>query len=404
MEGIELKLSTKILTGLVLGIIAGALLNAFLPGQVKSIDHYVLSPVGQAFIRIIQFIVVPVVFTSLIIGLTSLQGTGKIGSYTLKLLPLYIITSAVALAIGMVTAYLLKPGTGVSITDVGQGPGKAQKSQSLVDWLVSIVPTNPFEALSTANLLQVIISAILIGVAMNLVKEKAKPFLALVESVYSIVEKILQIILKVAPLGVFALMASVIATQGFGVVNKLIMYILGLILALAIMGVVYYLILLMVGARPNNFFKSFFPSFSLAFGTASSNAALPVAMDNAGNRYGMKREIASFALPFGTALKRDGAAILQGFNALFVAQFFDVHITASLIIAVFVSALLVSFSTAGVPGAGIIMMTTVLTAAGLPLEGIAIVAGVDRLTDGFRTALNVIGNVANAAVIDRWNK
>ncbi|MDN4526004.1 dicarboxylate/amino acid:cation symporter [Fictibacillus fluitans] len=403
MEGKPLKLSTKILAGLVLGIVAGALLNAFMPGQVKSIDHYVLSPIGQAFIRIIQFIVVPVVFTSLIIGLTSLQGTGKIGSYTIKLLPLYIITSAVALAIGMVTAYLLKPGTGVSIKEVGQGPD-AQKGQSLVDWLVSIVPTNPFEALSTANLLQVIISAILIGVAMNLVKEKAQPFLALVKSVYSIVERILQIILKAAPIGVFALMASVIATQGFGVVNKLLMYILGLILALAIMGVIYYLILLMVGAKPNHFFKSFFPSFSLAFGTASSNAALPVAMDNAGDRYGMKREIASFALPFGTALKRDGAAILQGFNALFVAQFFDVPITASLIMAVFVSALLVSFSTAGVPGAGIIMMTTVLSAAGLPLEGIAIVAGVDRLTDGFRTALNVIGNVANAAVIDRWNK
>lgn len=231
-----------------------------MPGQVKSIDHYVLSPTGQAFIRIIQFIVVPVVFTSLIIGLTSLQGTGKIGSYTIKLLPLYIITSAVALAIGMVTAYLVKPGTGVSIKEVGQGPG-AQKGQSLVDWLVSIVPTNPFEALSTANLLQVIISAILIGVAMNLVKEKAQPFLALVESVYSIVERILQIILKVAPIGVFALMASVIATQGFGVVNKLLMYILGLILALAIMGVIYYLILLMVGAKPNHFLKASFRRF-----------------------------------------------------------------------------------------------------------------------------------------------
>ncbi|MDN4074142.1 dicarboxylate/amino acid:cation symporter [Fictibacillus sp. CENA-BCM004] len=392
------------LAGLILGILAGVLLHALVPGHVGKIDHYVLSPIGQAFIRVIQFIVVPVVFTSLIIGLTSLQGTGKIGSYTAKLLPLYIITSSIALAIGMLMAAVLKPGTGISLSKMAEAPDKTQKSQSLVDWLVGIVPTNPFEALSTANLLQVIISAVLIGAAMNLVKEKAKPFRALVESVYAIVEKILQIILKVAPIGVFALIASVIASQGFGIVKKLLLYVVGLIAAIIVMTVIYYLFLLIVGAKPNHFFKSFFPSFSLAFGTASSNAALPVSMDNAKSHYGMRQEITSFALPFGTAVKRDGAAILQGFNALFIAQFFDVPITASLITSVFISALLVSFSTAGVPGAGIIMMTTVLSAAGLPLEGIAIVAGVDRLTDGFRTALNVIGSTANAAVINRWDK
>ncbi|MBS2967869.1 dicarboxylate/amino acid:cation symporter [Metabacillus sp. KIGAM252] len=398
-----MKLSTKILAGLILGIVAGALLHALAPGQVGTIDRYILSPIGQAFIRIIQFIVVPVVFTSLIIGLTSLQGTGKIGSYTIKLLPLYIVTSSVALAVGMITAAILQPGSGVSLSNMGEGP-KTQKGQSLVEWLVSIVPTNPFEALSTANLLQVIISAVLIGVAMNLVKDKAKPFLSLVESIYAIADRILQLILKAAPIGVFALMASVIASQGFGILNKLLLYIVGLLLAIAVMTAIYYVFLLIVGAKPNHFFKSFFPSFSLAFGTASSNAALPVSMDNAKSRYGMNHGVASFALPFGTAVKRDGAAILQGFNALFIAQFFDVPITASLITAVFISALLVSFSTAGVPGAGIIMMTTVLSAAGLPLEGIAIVAGVDRLTDGFRTALNVIGSTANAAVINRWEK
>ncbi|KZZ84393.1 dicarboxylate/amino acid:cation symporter [Bacillus sp. SJS] len=398
-----MKLSTKILAGLILGIVAGALLQAIAPGQVGTIDRYILSPIGQAFIRIIQFIVVPVVFTSLIIGLTSLQGTGKIGSYIIRLLPLYIVTSSVALAVGMITAAILQPGSGVSISNMGEG-SKTQKGQSLVEWLVSIVPTNPFEALSTANLLQVIISAVLIGVAMNLVKDKAKPFLSLIESIYAIVDRILQLILKAAPIGVFALMASVVASQGFGILNKLLLYIAGLLLAIAVMTAIYYVFLLIVGAKPNHFFKSFFPSFSLAFGTASSNAALPVSMDNAKSRYGMNHGVASFALPFGTAVKRDGAAILQGFNALFIAQFFDVPITASLITAVFISALLVSFSTAGVPGAGIIMMTTVLSAAGLPLEGIAIVAGVDRLTDGFRTALNVIGSTANATVINRWEK
>ncbi|MDQ0218177.1 dicarboxylate/amino acid:cation symporter [Peribacillus cavernae] len=399
-----MKLSTKILVGLLLGILFGALLNKVFPELVDPMDRYVLSPVGEAFIRIIQFIVVPVVFTSLIIGLTSLQGTGKIGRYAGKLIPLYIATSCMALAIGMFMAVVLEPGKGVSISETGETPGKVEKNQSLIDWLVSIVPTNPFEALSTANLLQVIISAIIIGVAMNLVKEKTKPFLALIESFYAIIEKVLEIILKAAPIGVFALIASVIATQGFDTVIKLLWYVLGLIAAILLMAVFYYLFLLVVKAKPNHFFISFLPAFSLAFGTASSNAALPVAMDNAQNNYGMKRDITSFALPFGTAVKRDGAGILQGFNALFIAQLFDVPITASLIIAIFVSALLVSFSTAGVPGAGIIMMTTVLSAAGLPLEGVAIVAGVDRLTDGFRTALNMVGNTANAAIVNKWER
>ncbi|AZB42216.1 dicarboxylate/amino acid:cation symporter [Bacillus sp. FJAT-42376] len=398
-----MKLSTKILIGLVSGIAVGLLLNLLFPSAVKPVDTYFFSPVGQAFIRIIQFIVVPVVFASLIIGLTSLKGTGKVGAYTVKLVPLYIVTSIIALGAGLLVAAILKPGAGVS--GLQGAEAKAEKSQSILEWLVSIVPMNPFEALAEANLLQVIISAILIGAAINMISaEKGRPFVSFIESLYAITEKILQIILKAAPVGVFALIASVTATQGLDIISKLGLYVIGLLLAIFLMIGLYALILLAAGARPKAFFQSLSPAFILAFGTASSNAALPVAMENIQERYKMNKMLASFALPFGTAVKRDGAAVFQGFNALFVAQLFDVAITPSLIAAVFISALLVSFSTAGVPGAGIIMMTTVLAAANLPLEAIAMVAGVDRLTDGFRTSLNVIGNAANAAILNRWEK
>ena len=185
--------------------------------------------------------------------------------------------------------------------------------------------------------------------------------------------------------------------------TRLAIYILGLILAILVMTLVYALILLLAGAQPQRFFRTFMPAFSLAFGTASSNAALPVILDNA-ERYGLREDLRAFAIPLGTALKRDGAAILQGFNAVFVAQLFGVSLTPALIGAIFLSALLVSFSTAGVPGSGIIMMTTVLSAAGLPLEGVALVAGIDRFTDGFRTTLNVIGNTANAVLLNRWER
>ena len=219
---------------------------------------------------------------------------------------------------------------------------------------------------------------------------------------YNVTLKVLELVLKIAPLGVFALITSVIATQGLDLLLRLGMYVIGLTLALALMALFYLLLLAITGARPVSFVKHFGQSLGFALGTASSGATLPLALINA-RSYGMNSSLANFALPFGTALKRDGAAVLQGFNALFVAQLFNIDITTSLMITVFTTGLLVSFSTAGVPGAGLVAMTTVLGAAGLPLEGVAVVAGVDRFTDGLRTALNVMGNCANAALLQRFD-
>ena len=398
-----MKLSTKILVALAGGIVFGAILNLFFQGAIAPINDYLLTPVGKIFLRLIQFVVVPIVFTSLIIGLTSIKDSSTVGRYTGKLVFSYLITSFIALMIGIFVAFLIKPGENIErfATDAAQSDAEGQP---LISWLISVIPVNPFEALSTGNLLQIIIAAVLIGIGIHMAGEKAAPVLSFIESLYEIIERVMSIVLKLAPIGVFALISSVIATQGFDLLAKLVFYVIGLIFAILLMVLVYGLLLFIIKGQPIFFFKSFAPAFSLAFGTASSNATLPLAIENAEKRYEMKKEMVSFAIPFGTALKRDGAAILQGFNAVFVAQLFDVEITAALLSAIIISALLVSFSTAGVPGAGIIMMTTVLTAAGLPLEGVAIVAGVDRLTDGFRTALNVIGNTANAAILKRWER
>jgi Na+/H+-dicarboxylate symporter len=267
---------------------------------------------------------------------------------------------------------------------------------------VSLIPTNPLTALSGGNLLQTIFTGALVGIGIQQAGAKAQPFVDFVESVYAISERILFAILYLAPVGVFALISSVIAVQGFAILSRLLTYMVGVVVAVALMILLYGLLLGLINARPLQFFRSFLPSIFLAFGTASSNAALPVALQNAQDNYGMSPAIASFAIPLGTALKRDGMAIGQGFNALFVAQLYDVPLTTSLLMAISLSTLLVSFSTAGVPGAGIVMMTTVLTAAGLPVEGVAIVAGIDRLMDSFHTILNVIGNTANAAILERW--
>jgi Na+/H+-dicarboxylate symporter len=396
-----MNLSTLILAALGVGILFGALLNGIFPTAITPLDHYLLTPVGDVFLRLIQFVVVPIVFCSMILGLTRIQNAAQVGRYTLKLLLCYILTSAIAVGLGMGMATLLKPGMGVTGFYVPIEMDH-QQGQPLLAWLVSLVPVNPLEALSTANLLQIIFSAALMGVAIQFVGDKANRFIEFVESCYAIFEQVLALVLYVAPFGVFALISSVIATQGLDIIVRLFVYVAGLLFSTAMMISLYALILWGLRANPRHFFSSLFPALSLAFGTASSNAALPIALQNIQEDYGLRSEIASFAIPLGTALKRDGSAILQGFNALFIAQVYQVPLTTSMVLAIAVSTLLVSFSTPGVPGSALITMTTVLSAAGLPIEGVAIVAGVDRLTDGFKTVLNIVGNTTNAILLSYW--
>lgn len=395
-----MKIPTLILAAMIVGVVFGSGLNFYFPALILPLDHYILSPLGQAFLRLIQFVVVPIVFCSLILGLTRIQNATQVGRYALKLITSYVTTSAIAVCVGIVLAIILQPGVGVSGFNIAVS--NVVHQESLIDWLVGLIPVNPFEALSTSNLLQTIFSAALIGVGIQLVGDKASTFVAFVESSYFIFEKVLSLILYTAPVGVFALISSAIASQGLDLITKLFLYVFGLCIGSTIMICFYALVLFLLKAKPVHFFQSFFPALSLAFGTASSNAVLPIALQNAVENYGMREDVASFAIPLGTALKRDGSAILQGFNALFIAQIYHIPLTGSLMLAIALSTFLVSFSTAGVPGAGIIMMTTVLSAAGLPVEGIAIVAGVDRLTDGLKTVLNVISNTVNAVILSRW--
>ena len=396
-----MNLSTLILAALAVGMMFGTVLNTTFPLAIEPLDRYLLAPIGAGFLRIIQFVVVPLIFSSLILGVNRIQGTGQVGRYVLKLMTCYVVTSTISLCIGMAVALFLQPGAGVTGFVMPASTDAAVAPDS-IDWLVSLIPINPLGALSSGNLLQIIFSAALFGTGIHMAEAKAQPFVDFLESVYVISEKVLSVILYAAPLGVFALISSTIATQGLGLLVRLSLYVLGLFIASAIMAVFYLIILTLLKAEPAKFFRSLIPSFFLGFGTASSNAVLPMVLQNMQDDYGLRSEIASFALPLGTALKRDGATILQGFNAIFIAQIYHVPLTPSLLFTIGLSSFLVSFSTPGVPGSALITMATVLSAAGLPLEGIAIVAGIDRLTDGFKTVLNVIGNSSNAILLSLW--
>jgi proton glutamate symport protein len=396
-----MSLSTLILTALAIGMMFGTVLNTTFPMAIEPLDRYLLAPIGAGFLRIIQFVVVPLIFSSLILGLNRIQGTGQVGRYVLKLMTCYVITSFISLCIGMTVAVCLQPGAGMTGLAMPVATNSIAAPDS-IEWLVSLIPINPLGALSSGNLLQIIFSAALFGTGIQLAQAQAKPFVELLESIYIISEKVLSVILYAAPVGVFALISSTIATQGLGLVVRLSWYVLGLLISSLIMVGFYLIVLILLKAEPTKFFRSLIPSFFLGFGTASSNAVLPMVLQNMQEGYGLRSEIASFALPLGTALKRDGATILQGFNAIFIAQIYHIPITPSLLFTIGLSSFLVSFSTPGVPGSALITMTTVLSAAGLPLEGIAIVAGIDRLTDGFKTVLNVVGNSSNAILLNLW--
>ena len=396
-----MNLSTLILGALAVGILFGTVLNTNFPDAIAPLDLYLLSPIGAAFLRIIQFVVVPLIFSSLILGVTRIKDASQVGRYVIKLMTCYVVTSFISLCIGMAVALILQPGAGMTGLAI---PSSAQEivAPSSIEWLLSLIPVNPLAALTSGNLLQIIISAALFGTGIQMAQEKAKPFVDLLESIYIISEKVLSVILYAAPIGVFALISSTIATQGLGLIVRLLWYVAGLWISTLIMMVFYAIVLALLKAEPVKFFRSLIPSFFLGFGTASSNAVLPLVLQNMQENYGLRSEIASFALPLGTALKRDGATILQGFNAIFIAQIYHIPLTPSLLFTIGLSSLLVSFSTPGVPGSALITMATVLSAAGLPLEGIAVVAGIDRLTDGFKTVLNVIGNSSNAILLSRW--
>ena len=253
-----MNLSTLILVALGVGILFGSLLNTVFPTVIEPLNFYCLAPIGEAFLRLIQFVVVPIVFSSMILGLTRIQNASQVGRYAVKLMLGYVITSAIAVALGMLLAVILQPGvgmTGFTQTTVTQGT----QSQSLMTWLVSLIPVNPLEALSSGNLLQTIVSAALIGVGIQLVGNKADSFVAFMESCYAIFEKILGFILYTAPLGVFALISSVIATEGLAIIVRLFVYVFGLILGSLLMIALYALILYGLQAKPVQFFRSLLP-------------------------------------------------------------------------------------------------------------------------------------------------
>jgi len=372
----------KILAGLVLGLIVGLV---FGPAAAK------LKPIGSAFIAGIKMLIVPLVFVSLVCGVTSMRDPAKMGRVGIKTIALYLCTTSVAIAIGLGLGTVMNMGAGVGMEAAKAVTPKAPPT--IGDTLLGLIPTNPIAAMSDGNVLQVIVFAILLGLAINVSGKAGETVRHGFESLAEVIYKLTSIIIWFAPFGVFALMAWTAGTYGLDLLLPLAMVIAAVYLGCVIHAfVVYGGALWAMGLNPLLFFKGVAEAAAVAFTTTSSSGTLPVSMTCARKNLGVSDSVSGFVLPLGATINMDGTALYQGVCALFVAQVFGVDLSGGDYLTIILTATLASVGTAGVPGAGLIMLSLVLTSVGLPLEGVAIIAGIDRLLDMARTSLNVIGD------------
>lgn len=400
-----MKLTTKILIGLGLGAMTGLILNIFSPELFSVLDKFLFTPLGKIFINLISMLVVPIVLFSIILGTAGLGDPKKLGRIGLKTVTYFLATTAIAIVIGISLAYLIKPGL-MGEFDTSGAEFKAEKAPSVSETFLNLIPTNPFEALTTGNMLQVIIFALFIGIALTALGTKTKGVLNLVEQGNDIMMYLVGLVMKFAPYGTFGLIATAIGSQGIGAIKAMGVYMLVVVLALIIHAVLTYgsSVYLFARKSPLWFFKGFSPAMGVAFSTSSSNATLPVSMETAQKNLRVPESVSSFVQPLGATINMDGTAIMQGVATIFIAQVYGVDLTLAELGTVVITAVLASIGTAGVPGVGLIMLAMVLQSVGLPVEGIGLILGIDRLLDMARTAVNITGDAACAVIVAESEK
>ncbi|WP_220744508.1 dicarboxylate/amino acid:cation symporter [Shewanella colwelliana] len=380
----------QILIGMLLGILAGLGLGE---------QAVLLKPIGTLFVNTIKMLIVPLVFCSLIVGVTSMQDTAKMGRIGFKSFAFYLGTTSIAISVGLAVGSIMKPGAGLGMHS--EGAAVAKEVPSVMETLINIVPTNPIAALASGQILQVIVFAVALGIALVLIGEHGRPAIKVFESLAEAMYKLTDMVMKFAPYGVFGLMAWVAGEYGVDMLMPLIKVIIAVYLGCALHIIGFYSLVLSVVAKlnPIQFFKGIRSALVVAYTTSSSAGTLPVSMKCANESLGVNKKISSFVLPLGTTINMDGTALYQGVTALFVAQAFGIDLTWVDYITIILTATLASIGTAGVPGAGLVMLTLVLTTVGLPLEGVALIAGIDRILDMARTVVNVSGDLVATTVI-----
>lgn len=392
-----MNLSLQIFASLVLSVIVGLVLGEGAAAPVKTW----IAPIGTMFINLIKMMIVPVVFCSLVVGMTSMGDMKKLGRIGIKTLSIYMVTTAIAIVIGFAVALAIDPGTGMSMA--GATAPKVKEAPSIMQVFVDMIPSNPIASMAKADILPVIIFALFVGAGIISVGGKrAETLISFFDAFAEVCYKIIAMIMKTAPIGVFCLLLPVVVMNGPKVLLPLFSVIICMLISCTIHAVCVYSAMTTVAAHmsPVTFFRGMSEAMAIAFTTCSSAGTLPVNMKNVQEKLGVHRDIASFVLPLGATINMDGTALYMGVCSIFIANVFGVPLTFDQMMMIVLTGTLASIGTAGVPGAGLIMLAMVLQSVGLPLEGLALVAGIDRVLDMFRTCLNITGDAAVAVVVN----
>lgn len=400
----KLGLTTVILLALLLGAVVGVVVHYVIPeGGFRDdvLINGIFYVIGNGFIRLMQMLVVPLVFCSLVCGSMAIGDTKRLGKVGVKTIGFYLVTTALAIGLALTIGTLFKPGLGLDMSKVQVAEVTTQEATSLADTLLNIIPKNPIGALANGDMLPIIVFALFVGILLAGRGEKAETVANFFSQFNDLMMDMTMAVMKVAPVGVFCLIAKTFATLGFDAFVPMLKYMGCVLLALAIHGFGIYQILLKLftGLNPLKFIKKFFPVMAFAFSTATSNATIPLSIDTLSKKMGVSKKISSFTIPLGATINMDGTAIMQGVAVCFAAQAFGIKLSAGDYATVIATATLASIGTAGVPGVGLVTLSMVFASVGLPVEAIGIIMGIDRILDMTRTAVNITGDAVCTTIV-----
>ena len=401
----KIGLSTQIFIALFIGALFGVVIHYWIPSSyIKDtvIVAGVLYVVGQGFIRLMQMLVVPLVFCSLICGSMAIGDTKTLGKVGVKTIGFYLVTTALAVCVALGSALLINPGRGLDMDAVQKGTvSSTTEATSLVDTLLNIIPKNPVQSMANGDMLPIIVFALFVGIMLAKLGTRGSVVANFFSQFNDVMMEMTMAIMKIAPIGVFCLIARTFATVGFSAFAPMLKYMGNVTLALAIQCLVVYQILLFVFTRlnPFKFIKKFLPVMGFAFSTATSNATIPMSIDTLSKKMGVSKQISSFTIPLGATINMDGTSIMQGVAVVFIAQAYGIPLTMGNLATVVVTATLASIGTAGVPSVGLVTLAMVLNSVGLPTEGIALIMGIDRILDMIRTAVNITGDAVCTTIV-----
>lgn len=402
----KLSLSTIIFIALLTGAVFGILIHYFIPeGYFRDtiLINGILYVLGNGFIRLMQMLVVPLVFCSLVCGAMAIGDTKTLGTVGVKTIIFYLITTALAVCLALSVASLINPGLGMHETVSDTSAAVETSTINFADTLLNIIPKNIFNSLANGDMLPVIVFALFTGILLASMGNRVSTVANFFSQFNDIMMEMTTAVMKVAPVGVFCLIAKTFAGIGFDAFVPMLKYMGSVILALALQCFVVYQVLLFLFTRlnPFRFIRKFFPVMTFAFSTSTSNATIPLSIDTLFKKIGVSKRISSFTIPLGATINMDGTSIMQGVAVIFIAQAYGIDLTPSALATVVATATVASIGTAGVPSVGLVTLSMVLTSVGLPTEGIALIMGIDRILDMLRTAVNITGDAVCTTIIAR---